>query len=339
MDLYRFEWLARRVEEPVDRTRKIVDAHHHLWDNRSGTYLADELLADITGSHNVLATVFVECRAKYDRNTTRALAPVGETRFVAEQAAVVRGSTAGGGARIGAIVSHADMMLGRAVEDVLSAHAEAGQGLFRGIRHAVSWDSHPEVPDGHSDPTRSMMMTPEFVAGVQTLGEMGFSFDSWLYHPQLPELTALARAAAGTSIVCNHLGGPLGIGPHARDHAGAMAGWRAFMTELATCENVTLKVGGIGMESYFGTSWGAEDRPPDSDAVVEAWGDRVRFCIDTFGPDRCMFESNYPVDRQVLPYSVLWNALQKLASVYDEGEQDRLFSGTAIEVYRMDPLP
>ena len=333
MDLYRFDWLAQHQEAPVDPDRVIVDPHHHLWDNRSGTYLAGELLADTRGSHNVVATVFVECRSKYDRDAPAHLAPVGETRFVAREAAEAARL---GGTRIGAIVSFADMMLGDAVEEVLAAHDGAGNGLFRGIRHAVSHDDDPAVPAGHTGPTPGMMATPQFHAGVAKLGEMGFSFDAWQYHTQLGELIDLARAVPQTSIVLDHLGGPLGIGRYAEDRDGAMAAWRQSMTEVAACDNVTLKVGGIGMDLYYGLGWTDRPVPPSSDDAVAAWGDRVHFCIDTFGPDRCMFESNFPVDRQALSYPVLWNALQKMAARYDDADQDQLFSGTATRVYRLD---
>ncbi len=333
MELYRFDWLSQQAEEAVDPDRVIVDPHHHLWDNRSGTYLADELIADTSGSHNVTKTVFVECRSKYDRDAPEHLQPVGETLFVANQAAA---AAASGKVEIGGIVSFADMMLGDGAEEVLAAHDGAGNGLFRGIRHAVSFDSDPAVPGAHTNATDAMMDTAEFHAGVTKLGQMGFSFDAWMYHPQLPQLTRLAKAAPGTSIVLDHLGGPLGIGSFADDRDGAMAAWRASMVEAAACENVTLKVGGIGMDGYYGTGWLDRSAPPSSDEVVAVWQDRVHFCIDTFGPDRCMFESNFPVDRQTLSYPVLWNALQKMASRYTDEEQDQMFSGTASRVYRLN---
>lgn len=332
MELDRFDWLAQRNEEPVDPERRIVDPHHHLWDRNGSTYLAAELLADTRSTHNVTHTVFVECRSKYDREAPAALAPVGETSFVVREA---EAAAAIGGTTIGAIVSFADMMLGERVEDVLVAHDVAGNGLFRGIRHAVSWDPHPDVPTGHSDPSESMMTTPEFHAGVAKLGDMGFSYDAWMYHPQLPELVGLARAVPETSIIVDHLGGPMGIGPYAADRAAATAQWQASMSDLAQCPNVTLKVGGIGMDGYFGLGWVGQPAPPSSDTVVAAWQDRVHWCIDTFGPDRCMFESNFPVDRQALTYPVLWNALQKMASRYSEAEQDAMFSGTATRIYRI----
>ena len=332
MELDRFDWLAGTVEPAIDPDRRIVDPHHHLWDRGGSTYLAPELLADLTGSHNVTKTVFVECRAKYDREAEPHFAPVGETTFVAGEAAI---TDAAGGPTIAGIVSHADMMLGDRVEEVLAAHDAAGKGRFRGVRHATSWDASDEIRPGHSSPTRAMMDTPEFRAGVAKLAEMGFSFDSWLFFTQLGELERLARALPQASIVLNHLGGPIAIGPYRAERDQAHAAWRAAMTSIAGCDNVVLKVGGIGMDNYFGLGWAAAPAPPSSEQVAGHWSDDVRWCIDLFGPTRCMLESNFPVDRQALPYPVLWNALQIMASTYSETEQDELFAGTAERVYRL----
>lgn len=332
MELDRFDWLALRREGAVDGARTIIDPHHHLWDRGGSTYLAPQLLDDLTAVHNVVKTVFVECRASYDKARAAHMQPVGETAFAAAEADA---ADAAGGPRIAGIVGHADLMLGEAVAEVLAAHEEAGGGRFRGVRHATAWDASDEVRNGHSRPFEQMMATGEFRAGVRTLAEMGFSFDAWLYHPQLPELAALAEAADAATVVVNHLGGPLGIGPYRGDRSRVRADWRASVERLAARPNVFLKLGGIGMDDYFATGWAARPVPPGSEEVAEHWGDDVRFCIDRFGPDRCMFESNFPVDRQTLTYPVVWNAFQIMASGYTDAEQDDLFSGTAARVYRL----
>ena len=333
MELDRFEWLALRREEAVDPERRIVDAHHHLWDRGGSTYLAPQLLEDMTGTHNVVKSVFVDCMSSYDPEREPHMQPVGETVFVAGEADA---TDAGGGPTIAGIVSHVDMRLGDAVEEVLATHDAAGGGRFRGIRHATGWDSSDQVHNSHSRPFEHMMGTAEFRAGARTLAEMGFSFDAWLFHPQLPELAALARAVPELTIVLNHMGGPLGVGPYGRARDQARADWKASMRLVATsCPNVVLKVGGIGMDMYYGTGWTTLEAPPGSEEVADHWADDVRFCIDTFGPDRCMFESNFPVDRQALTYPVLWNALQIMAAGYSDAEQDQLFSGTATRAYRL----
>ena len=205
MDLNRFEWLALRREEAVDPERVVVDAHHHLWDWRIGTYLAPQLLEDLTGSHNVVRTVFAECMSHYDTECAEHMKPVGETGFVAGEADSL---DAAGGPTIAGIVSHADLMLGDSVEEVLAAHEAAGGGRFRGIRHATGWDASDHVHNSHCNPFEHMMGTDQFRAGARRLAAMGFSFDAWLYHPQLPELAALAETVPELTIVLNHLGGP-----------------------------------------------------------------------------------------------------------------------------------
>ena len=332
MELDRFDWLALRREDALDPDRPIVDAHHHLWDQGGSTYLAPQLLDDLTATHNVVKSVFVECRAKYDPTRAEHMQPVGETAFVAGEADA---TDAAGGPTIAGIVGHADMMLGDAVAEVLAAHAAASGGRFRGIRHATAWDASDEIHNSHSRPFEQMTGTGEFRAGARKLAEMGFSFDAWLFHPQLPEVAALAAAVPELTIVLNHLGAPMGIGPYRHDRDGVRADWKASMRLVAACPNVVLKVGGIGMDVCFATGWTTLDIPPGSEEVARYWGDDVRFCIDQFGPDRCMFESNFPVDRQALPYPVLWNALQIMAAGYTDAEQDDLFSGTATRAYRL----
>ena len=328
----RHEWLAKRIEGAIDPERQIVDPHHHLWDRDGSTYLAGQLLADTRASHNVTHTVFVECGASYDADASANLVPVGETGFVVEEA---QRAAAIGGTTIAGIVSHADLMLGVEVGQVIDAHEEAGSGLFRGIRHGVNWSPHADVKNGHHEPVPHQLANPEFRAGVQQLADRGHSFDAWLYFDQLGELADLARAIPDCTIVVNHLGGPLGIGPHATAREEMIAVWRSGIADLATCSNTVLKVGGIGMEHYFGTPWSELEAPPSSEEAAAYWADMVHFAIDTFGPSRAMFESNFPVDRQTLPYTVLWNAFEILADRYSSDEQHELFAATAMRAYRL----
>ncbi len=332
-DHERYDWLALRQEEAIDPQRAIIDPHHHLWGRDGSTYLAPELLADTRASHNITHTVFVECSAGYDEAATAELAPVGETRFVAEQAIETDRL---GGPPIAAIIGHADLSLGAAVEPVLRAHDEAGSGLFRGVRHGTNWSRHADVKNGHHQPREHLLREPSFRAGVAKLAELGFSFDAWLYFDQITEVAELARAVPDCTIVLDHLGGPLGIGPYANDRAEMVAVWRRGIVDVATCPNVVLKVGGLGMEHYFGTPWVSRPTPPSSEEVAMYWNDMVHFAVDTFGPSRCMFESNFPVDRQTVPYTVLWNAFQILAERYSNAEQDDLFVGAAARAYRLE---
>ena len=332
MELDRFEWLALRQEHAINPDRVIVDPHHHLWDRGGSTYLAPQLLDDITNTHNVVKTIFVECRANYDKARSEDFWPVGETMFAAREADKI--DTAGGPTLAG-IVGHADMMLGEAIADVLVAHIAVSGGRFRGIRYTTAWDASDDIRNGHRRVTPLMMGASEFRSAARTLASMGLSFDAWLYHPQLPELAALATTVPDLVIVLNHLGGPLAVGPYGRIRSEALAGWKAGMRQVADSPNVFLKLGGVGMDDYFATGWATCQAPPSSNEVADYWADDLRFCIDLFGPERCMFESNFPVDRQTLPYPVIWNSFQIISTGYTDAEQDDLFSGTATRVYRL----
>jgi len=326
--------LARTVEAAVDPDVELCDPHHHLWAEptmRYPRYDLEDLHVDTGAGHRVTSTVFVECMAAYRTDGPEPLRPVGETEFVAGRA---RRSDEGGGARIGAIVSFADLTLGAAVEEVLEAHTMAGAGRFRGIRHAAGWDASPDVPNSHTDPPADLYDLPAFRTGLRTLAARGLSFDAWQYHPTLPRLVALARAVPEATIVLNHLGAPLGIGPYAGRRDAVLADWWASMRTLAECPNVVVKLGGIGMPRY-GAGWEAWERPPTSDDLVALWGDEIRRCIDAFGPDRCMFESNYPVDGESVGYVVLWNAFKRIAGAYDPTERDALLRATAVRTYRI----
>ena len=328
------DWLARRVEEPLDADQAICDPHHHLWDHPTDRYLLEELRADTGAGHRVVRTVFVECASAYRTDGPEALRPVGETEFVAAVAAESE-RTAAEGAVIAGIVGYADLRLGDAVEEVLAAHVAAGGGRFRGIRHASAWDPSPDVRKAHTDPPPGLMAEPPFRAGVAALGRAGLSFDAWLYHPQVPELAALARALPDVSFVLDHLGGPLGVGPYAGRRDEVLESWRPAMEEVAACPNVALKLGGIGMAIY-GLGWHRRDEPPSSEELAAAWGPEVGWCVERFGPDRCMFESNFPVDKRSCGYTTLWNAFQRIAADASPAEKAALFHDTATRVYRLD---
>jgi len=324
-------WLARTAEAVIEPELPICDPHHHLWDYPDDRYLLEELRADTGSGHRVVDTVFVECASKYREDGPTQMRPVGETEFVAR---VAEASQLAPGATIGGIVGFADLTLGNAVRPVLEAHVEAGRGRFRGIRHASAWDADQRVRNAHTDPTPRLLAQPAFRAGLRVLGSLGLSFDAWLYHPQLPDLVELARAHPEVSIVLDHLGGPLGIGPYAgqRDHVRDV--WQPPMSELARCPNVSLKLGGIGMAIY-GLGWHKRDAPPTSVELVAAWEADIFWCIEAFGAGRCMFESNFPVDKRGCSYRVLWNAFKRMAAGASAAEKAALFHDTAARVYRL----
>jgi len=329
-------WLAATREEVLEPELEICDPHHHLWPEptaRFDRYDLDALWADTGAGHRVLDTVFVECAAAYRTDGPEAFRPVGETEFVADRA---ERSDAGGGSRLAAIVGHADLTLGDAVEDVLAAHVAAGHGRFRGVRHSAAWDPSPLIARSHSNPPPHLYGLASFRRGLAVLGSLGLSFDAWQLHPQLDELADLATAQPEVSIVVNHIGAPMGVGPYEGRRSEVLEVWRPAMARLATLPNVTLKVGGIGM-ARFGAGFDRWPVPPTSDELLAFWGDQLRWCIDTFGPGRCMFESNFPVDTESCSYVVLWNAFKKVSAGYSAAERAELFAGTARRVYRIEP--
>jgi L-fuconolactonase len=328
-------WLDLVTEEIVDPERPIVDPHHHLWRERDGMprYLLDELWADTGSGHNIVETVFLECGAEYRPDGARHLRPIGETEFVAEQAA--RSADGGAGrARIAAIVGHADLLLGEAVEEVLALHEEAGRGLFRGIRHSGARDEDPGALMIPGRAPEGLYQDEAFRRGLKRLGELGYSYDTWHYHHQNSSFAGLARAVPETPMVLDHFGTPLGVGRFAGRRAEIFEQWKKDVAEIAGCPNVVAKLGGLAMPDN-GFGWMGRDRPPTSDEFVEAQAPYYLHMIECFTPQRCMFESNFPVDRLSISYPVLWNALKKIVQDFSEDEKDRMFRGTATRVYRL----
>lgn len=327
------EWLGQVSEEILEPELPICDPHHHLWDHPQSRYLLDELIADTGSGHNVVSTVFVECSSMYRAEGDVAMRPVGETEFVNGVAAMSASGQYGSTAACLGIVSYADLTLGAAVGAVLDAHMSVTD-RFKGIRHAAGWDASPEVRNSHTDPSEGLYLDSTFREGFAELGKRGLSFDAWLYHPQISELTDLARAFPDTTIVFDHFGGPLGIGPYAGKREEIFPRWAEDVAELARCENVVAKLGGLVMPiNGFGLH--KQPRPPTSDELVAVTSDYYRHALDCFGPSRCMFESNFPVDKQSSSYAVLWNAFKKLASGFSAAEKAHLFHDTAAGAYRL----
>jgi len=322
------EWLTLVDEPVIDPGQRIVDPHHHLWPaDGMWPYTLDALLADVRDGHNVERTVFMECRVAYRTDGPVEFAPVGETAWVAGEAERSAGLIAG-------IVGHADLRAAN-LDDVLDAHVEAGRGLFRGIRDALS---RADPADGliiRGNAPAGLFEHPAFRAGVARLGARGFTYDSWHYHFQTDEFLALAHAVPDTLMVLDHFATPIGIGRFADQRDAVFEQWKQDMIELARCENVVAKLGGMAMPDN-GFGWHTSERPPTSDEFVAAQAPYFRHMIETFGPDRCMFESNFPVDRMSLSYRVLWNGLKKIAREYSDVERDALFAGTATRVYELD---
>lgn len=327
-------WLDQVVEPALDPERRIVDPHHHLWDRDGSRYLLDELLADTQSGHNIVATVFVECGSMYRASGPQTLRPVGETEFVNGVAAQSASGGYGAMRACAGIVGFADLTLGAAVDEVLHAHVAAAPDRFRGIRHSASWDASDDVRNSHANPPQSLYLDNRFREGFARLAEYKLSFDAWLYHPQISELTALAHAHPDVTIIVDHFGGPLGIGPYKGHREDIFPQWKQDFAALAECPNVVAKLGGINM-AINGFGWHKQEQPPTSEQLAEATRDYYLHAIDCFGPDRCMFESNYPVDKISCSYAVLWNSFKRIAENFSEAEKSSLFHDTAARVYRL----
>lgn len=330
MNLDRLDWIKSGQEAPVDSEQIIIDPHHHLWERGGSRYRAEELSEDTSRGHTVTDTVFVECLANYRKEARSELRSIGETEFVVNES--VRSKELKG-CNISGIVAFLDLSLGDKVSDLLEAHQALAGQMLKGVRHATAWSSDPDISISHSKPSEGLTTDKAFIDGVRSLGARNLSFDAWMYFDQLHELYDLAKEAPDTRIIINHLGAPLNLGRWKKKQDIVQAIWKSELRKLAKLENVYLKIGGIGMENYFGTNWVSRPKPPSSDEVVTVWNERILWCIETFGTEKCMFESNYPVDRQTLPYSVIWNTFQKIVQTFTASEKDDLFWLTARSVY------
>ena len=328
-------WLASAAPEPIiDPDLPIVDPHHHLWLRGGHRYLLDELLADLGNGHNVVATVFLECHSMYRADGPAEMRPVGETEFVAGIAAMSASGNYGKTRVAAGIVGHADLTLGDRVEPVLLAHIRAGGGRFRGVRHSAGHDPDPVIGNSGTGIEPHLYQRADFRAGLKRLSALGLSFDAWLYHPQLADVVDLARAFPATPIVMGHVGGFLGYGAYAGRRDEEFAKWKGSMTELSRCPNVVVKLGGM-VNRGAAYDFHRAATAPSSETMAELWRPFVETCIELFGADRCMFESNFPVDKMAVGYAALWNAFKRIASGASRDEKRALFAGTAARTYRI----
>ena len=342
-------------EAILDPDLPIVDPHHHLWDHPaaavaafsasghgfaraiagSARYLLDELLADMNRGHNVRATVYVECGSMYRAGGPPAMRPVGETEFVGGVAAMSASGLYGEARACAGIVGHADLTQGDGVVEVLEAHIAAGGGRFRGIRHSCSWDADPDVLGPLARGESGLYRSPRFREGFARLAPLGLSFDAWLLEPQLPDLIDLARAFPATTIVLDHVGTPLGIASYVGRREERFGAWRENIRALAGSPNVRVKLGGLAMP-FAGFASFMSSPPAPSAQLAAEWRPYIETCIEAFGAERCMFESNFPVDIGSCAYDVLWNAFKIVAAGCSAEEKAALFSGVAGKTYRLE---
>lgn len=326
-------WLEQHQESALEPDLPIVDSHHHFWIDTRGRYLFDELAADLRAGHNVLSTVYVQTGlTMYRRYGAPELQCLGEVEFANGMAAIGENGLLGKTRFCAGIVGFADLRLGDRVEPVLDGLMAAGNGRLKGIRQNMVWD--PVNEGHHTAQIRHLALDSAFRQGLSHLGPRGLSFDAWIFYPQLDELIDLLRAFPETVMVLNHVGGILGVGHHAGRRAEVFDIWRASMRLLSSFPNLYVKIGGFGMPRC-GWDFHLRDQPAGSEELADAWRPYVETCLDLFGPDRCMMESNFPVDMCTAGYGVIWNAYKRITASLSPDEKDRLYRGTASRVYRL----
>ncbi len=331
------DWLALTPEDPIEPDIPLCDPHHHFWDQRLQSipyqrYLLHELMADLDSGHNVRSTVFVEARSMYRASGPEELRPVGEVEFVQGLAAASASGVYGEARAAAAIVGHADLKLGEGVASALEALQAASPNRFKGIRHNVTWSPDPLIEDRE---TQGIMANESFRTGARVLARMGFSLDVMLSFPQLNELVDFARAVPEVSIILNHLGGVSRTGIYSGKDDEIIPAWREGMAAVAQCPNVTCKLGGMGMPRW-GFGWPERTIPIGSEELAGSMAPWMSYAIEQFGPERCMFESNFPPDKVSFSYSVMYNAFKRLSQDYSPSERANLFHDTAVRVYRIE---
>ena len=328
----RNSWLATVQEDIVDPDRAIIDTHHHLWPAGGLIeYSLEDLHADTGSGHNIVKTVFMECHASYREDGPEHFRSLGEVEYVRENAERSKGS---GQAEIAAMVTQFDLHYPD-VHELIDAHEETSGGMFRGIRQALA-NARPNeglMLEAHGP--QDMHKNPDFLRGMKVLGDRGHSYESWHYHYQNPEFAAIARAVPGTVMVLDHIGTPVATGVYADKRDAVFEEWKKDIADIASCENTIAKLGGFAMPDN-GMGWMGRATPPTSDEVVEAQAAYYLHVIECFTPDRCMFESNFPVDKLSLSYQVFFNAMKKIVKDFSEDEKNAMFSGTAERVYRLN---
>ena len=330
------DWLALNLEPTLEPELPICDPHHHFWDFRNERvpyqrYLLDELNADMYSGHNVRSTVFIEARSMYSADGPEELRSVGEVEFVQGLAAASASGQYGPARAAAAIIGNADLSMGDRVEPVLDALQVASPNRFRGVRRSASYDVHPDV---ESRAEQGLLANESFRAGARVLARREMVYENTLYFHQLPELVDFANAIPELTIVLNHIGGLYRVGPYANRDDEVITEWQAGVAAVARCPNIYLKLGGVGQPRY-GFDWHTYEKPIDSEALATGLAPLMNYCIEQFGPDRCMFESNFPPDKVSSSYNVLFNAFKRLSKDYSDSERASLFHDTATKVYRI----
>jgi predicted TIM-barrel fold metal-dependent hydrolase len=331
----RKDWLAATQEAALEPDRPIIDPHHHLWDRPGSRYLLHDLVEDLSSGHNIRATVFLECREMYRADGPAETRSLGETTFVAGVSAMSESGKYGGAHACAGIIGNVDFRVGSRAKGILEQHIVAAGGRFRGIRNGATWHTDPSLRVFTSGSGEGLYVNPQWREGFAALAPLNLSFEAWMFHTQLGDLISLAGAFPETKIVLNHVGGSLAVGPYAGKQAEVFPEWQKQIQKLGQFPNVYIKLGGLGMPSLMGFEMGQQEKAPSSEELAKAWAPYLNTCIEAFGPDRSMFESNFPVDKGMCSYANLWNAFKRVAEPYSNDEKNAMFHNTALKFYRL----
>ncbi len=328
-------WLAQLHEAVIEPALPIVDAHHHLWVRNGHRYLLPEFIEDLETGHNIVATVYAECESMYRPGGPPIWRSLGETEFVTGCAAIAGSGVMGETKICQGLVGRVDLLQGAESRPVFERHLTVSGGRFKGVRFTAAWDETGKIPN--PAPRAKMLAEAQVRAAARVMSELGLTLDLWVFHPQLAEVAALADALPELTIVLNHTGVPILGGPYRDRTDEVYRDWLRDMQALARRDNVVLKLGAFPIRrSGDGVN---RSLPPDSTEIEVAWRPWMLPCIEAFGSARCMFESNFPVQKLFASYQVTWNAFKRIASGASAEQKQRLFQDTATRVYRLqEPL-
>ena len=334
----RQEWLDQHIEDPISPNIPIIDPHHHLWDVGFGRYYIEELLEDINSSgHNILSTVYIMSSSNtkiYSKDGLEEFKPLKEIEFATSEgkrADLIPNNKVKVNA---SIVGSVDLTYGNKLQPVLEKAVNISEGRLKGIRMLLASHTDPRISSGAVKSDLGLMLHPNFIDGAKCIQNANLSLDFWIYHTQLNEMEKIARALPELTIILNHIGGPIHLGEYEGKQAATHREWRSAMMRLSRIPNINVKLGGLGM-AVNGAKFHNNKFPPNSVQLSDVWKPWIYETIDMFGFDRCMFESNFPVDKGSCSYGALWNAFKILAKDMSDDEINKLFSKNAAKIYKI----
>ena len=332
------EWLKLNIEEPIESDQAIIDPHHHLWDLNFGKYLHQDFIEDIkTSGHNILASVFIMSSANteiYDKKSPKEFETVPEIIFACKEAEKAKNKFSNKYKINESIVGSLDLRYGKKLIPVIEKAISISKGKLKGIRMLLAAHSDPSISSGAVKTSLGIMKDPKFLEGAKILQKYDLSLDFWIHHTQLNEMGYIAKSVPELQIILNHVGGPIHLGPYTGKKALTHREWRHSMMRLASLANISVKLGGLGM-AVNGSQFYKKKIPPSSDELSENWKPWIFETIDLFGFERCMFESNFPVDKGSCSYGNLWNAFKKIIISMSKEEKNKLFFKNAAKIYKI----